>query len=151
MGVGLGGILGILGGGGSQTGDEGGIGNSKSYSTTQNTDKRQVLEGAGGVGISSDQSTVTFQQTDQGAIAGALDLAKSSSDTAYKGLTALLGLHKDIVSLEGQTATHIQDAYSGVTAAYQGATDSASGVRVIALSALVIGALVVTLIIWKAR
>lgn len=111
---------------------------STSTSVTNNTDKRQVLDAGGGgaVGISSDSSTITFNALDENAVNNAVDLAANSSDTAYKSLVELLGLSKDLVKLEGATATHIQDAY-------QGASDSAAGVRQISVVGLIVVGLVV--------
>jgi hypothetical protein len=122
--------------------DSGGSSSSSSSTstTTNSVDKRQVVDN-GAVGVSSDSSTVnvTYMQTDYGSIANALNLAKSSSDTVYKGLVEVLGLAKDSVSLSQKTLT---SAGQAVQSAYQNASDSQSGVRSIALAGLVVVAVV---------
>ena len=58
----------VYGGGGDSSSS------SSNQTTTNNVDRRQVVD-TGSVGISSDASTVNIQQLDQGAIAGAREIA----------------------------------------------------------------------------
>lgn len=115
--------------------------------STTNIDKRLVVDQ--GIGISSDNSTFTFNSLDENAVnnavalsAHAIDLSKSSSDTAYKSLGEIVGLSKDLVQLEGQTAVHISDAY-------QNAADSAAGVRQIGIIGIIVVGIVLALMAYK--
>lgn len=61
----------VCGGGGDSSSS------SNQSTTTTNVDRRQVVD-TGSVGISSDGSTINIQSLDQGAIAGARDIALAS-------------------------------------------------------------------------
>lgn len=94
---------------------------SNTSTTTNQVDKRQVVD-TNSVGVSSDSSTVNVTQVVPGAVDHAIDLSKSSSEQAYKGLVEILGLAKDVIGLQKETAAHVGEAY-------QSATDSATGVQ----------------------
>jgi len=66
----------------------GGGGSSSSSATTNNTDKRLVV--SGGVGVSADNSNVTVQALDGGAIKGALDFATSANSANSDNYDKLL-------------------------------------------------------------
>lgn len=73
---------------------KGGSSSSSSNATNStNIDRRQVVD-SGGVGVSSDSSTVTITNStlDGGVIKGALDYVKATDATQGSNFTALLGL-----------------------------------------------------------
>ena len=84
-----------------------GGGGSSSSNTTTNVDKRQVVD-AGGIGVSSDKSTVsvTNQSMDGGAVAGALDTVKATTkdvlEYAAKNDLAAGSSAAQVLNLAGQ-------------------------------------------------
>ena len=92
-----------------------------SSSNTYNTDKRLVVDS--GIGVSADDSTVTLNVMDGGAIEQAFGFGNSALDTVdlnnamtAEGFTQLIEAATDIFntgqSLIGQTQKSVADAYS---------------------------------------
>ncbi|MCK9991397.1 MAG: hypothetical protein RugAbin2_02411 [Rugosibacter sp.] len=103
------------------------MGGSKSSSSssnqTINTDKRLVVDG-GGVGVSSDSSTVNVTQTDLGAIGRAFDFATTSGANVVTTLDKVLGIADTV--LKGSLAS-VQSTNSVVSQAYETAKNTTSG------------------------
>lgn len=118
---------------------------SSSSSSTQNVDKRLVT-GDGSVGISSDTSTVSVNVLDGGAVAGAIDLARSADANAGKNLSTVLNfaglaLAKSAESI-GQSAATIKESSATVATAYDQAKGQGADARVLAYGAMAVVALV---------
>jgi hypothetical protein len=125
---------------------QGGGGSSSSSSstatTTTNVDKRQVVDG--GVGVSSDQSTVNVAtyNLDGGAIAAAMDLSKSGLDGIGKSFSEVLGFAGQVLSLTKQQQQLVTDAQSSVGDAYKTAQEISSGQRMLVAGGLIIAGVV---------
>jgi hypothetical protein len=67
--------------------------NTTTNTTTNVTDRRFVNDG-GGAGVSGDNNTTfnSVTQTDLGAVAGAMDLAKTSVQLSHDNMTSAVGL-----------------------------------------------------------
>jgi hypothetical protein len=107
---------------------------SSNSTTTQNTDRRQVVDN-GGVGISSDTSTVSVTLTDRDAVKQAIDLSKTSSELAYQNLSALLGFAKDGLALADKNAGAVADAFKT-------ASEISSGQKMLVTGGLLIAGIV---------
>lgn len=72
---------------------------SSTSATTNNVDRRTVNDG--GISVSGDGNAVTanLSYTDAGAVAGAFDFAKSSTETTYKSTADAVGLARDGLKL----------------------------------------------------
>lgn len=83
--------------------------------TTNNLDKRLVASQSA-IGLSSDNSTVSVQVLDGGAIAGAVNLAKQTDLTAGKNLASELGFASSTFSRAASSldaaGTRNADAYT---------------------------------------
>lgn len=117
----------ILGGGG------GGSSSSESSNQTTNTDSR-VVSGDNSNILNATGNTIsgsTINVTDQGAVAGAIDLAKTSVNSNVTVTQAALGTTKEVFAdaLEG-----VQDAYSTAKAGDQKIV-SIAGLAVIGIAA----------------
>ncbi|MGQ0750605.1 MAG: hypothetical protein ACT4PS_08730 [Betaproteobacteria bacterium] len=96
----------------------GGGSSSSTQTSTQNIDKRQVVDGAS-VGVSSDSSTVHVTSTDHASVNAAIDLAKVSTAAQGASLNAILGfaekaltLTEGNINLQTKSAEQIGAAYS---------------------------------------
>lgn len=96
---------------------------SSSSNQTVSTDKRLVVDG-GSVGVSSDSSTVTVNQTDLGAIGKAFDFASASGANVITTLDKVLGIADTV--LKG-SLTAVQGTNSVVSQAYETAKNTTSG------------------------
>lgn len=118
---------------------------SSSSSSTQNIDKRLVT-GEGSVGISADNSKVSVQVMDGGAIAGALDLARQTDANAGKNLEQLLGFGRDLFvgSLEAldKAQQSIKDSSAIVAKAYDQAKGHGDEARILSYGVMAVVALV---------
>lgn len=129
-----------MGGGGSS---------SSSSSATSNIDKRLVT-GQNSVGVSADNSTVTVQVLDGGAIAGALELARQTDANSGKNLGTVLGfasgLYESAMKALENSAAMVRDSSATNTAMVATAYDQAKGqgadARVLAYGAMAVVALV---------
>ena len=123
----------------------GGGGDSSSSSsqatTTTNVDKRLVVDN-GGVGVSSDSSTVTVNTLDNGAITQAIDLSKTSTKAAYSGLDSLLGFANSVLNLEANSQKLISQSAANIGDAYKTAQDMSSGNRMLVAGGLVLAGIV---------
>lgn len=123
----------------------GGGGDSSSSSsqatTTTNLDKRQVVDN-GGLGVSSDSSTVTVTMLDNGAINQAIDLSKTSTTAAYTGLDHLLGFANSVLTLESNSQKLISQSAANVGDAYKTAQDMSSGNRMLVAGGLILAGIV---------
>lgn len=112
---------------------------SSSSTTTQNVDRRLVVDG-GGVGFSSDGGTYTVNVLDQGAIAGALDLVKSSDQATQKTVNELLGFTKDIfvsgLTVLDKAGKQVEQQTELVSKAYDDARGEGTQKNLIAAAAL---------------
>ena len=145
--------------------------------TTNVTDRRMVNDG-GGAGVSGDNNAVwnnvstTNVSTDLGAIAGAMDLAKTGLDLTHQDMNAAVGLagqtfdkavksNEDMFKVNAgnmadgfkslldasktvmQTAQTVnENATKDVAAAYQGAQEMSSGSKFLVAGGLVIAGVV---------
>lgn len=102
----------------------GGGGSSSSSNTTNNADKR-ISAGAGGVGVSGDQSNVTI--TDSGIVTRALNSVDISnvlaSDNFGKLMDSATKMFNTSEGLIGQTQKSVADAYSAASTDKAGAID----------------------------
>lgn len=115
-------------------GDSSSSSSSSTSTTTQNTDRRQVVDN-GGVGISSDTSTVSVTLTDRDAVKQAIDLSKTSSELAYGNLSQLLGFAKQGLELANKNAGAVGDAFKT-------AAEISSGQKMLVTGGLLIAGLV---------
>ncbi|MQY50833.1 hypothetical protein [Rhodocyclus gracilis] len=128
-------------GGGYRCGGGGGSSSSSANTTTTNTtDKRLVVDT--GVGVSSDSSTVNVSVLDQGAINGAIDLAKTGTVSAYSGIDKLLGFAKDVLELDKQSQKLVAQSAENVGSAYKTAQDASSGQRFMVAGGMIIAGIV---------
>lgn len=84
---------------------------SSSYSTTVNTDKRQVVEE--GIGVSSDSSTVNVNTLDGGAIAGAFDFSKAIVSEYLAPSLDILKSQQEFVAGAGEQVAKAYDDAKG--------------------------------------
>ncbi|HEY6093825.1 MAG TPA: hypothetical protein VIU93_02620 [Gallionellaceae bacterium] len=96
----------------------GGSSASSSSSTTNNTDKRLIVSDSG-TGVTADHSSVTFNSTDGGAIAGMFDylkMASSAINTSYdklltttadanKGFAGMVSTQQNKGTIDNRTIT----------------------------------------------
>lgn len=115
-------------------GDSSSSSSSSNSTTTQNTDRRQVVDN-GGIGISSDTSTVSVTLTDRDAVKQAIDLSKTSSELSYKNLSALLGFASQGLELANKNAGAVGDAFKT-------ASEISSGQKMLVTGGLLIAGLV---------
>ena len=105
----------------------GGGSSSASMSTTNNLDKRLVV-GDSALGITSDNSTLTLNMLDAGAIKGALDTVNMSNSIAGDGYARLISAAENMFNtsqgLIGQTQKSVADAYSIATTDKAGTIDN---------------------------
>lgn len=103
----------------------GGDSSSSSSNTTQTTniDKRQVVD-AGGIGVSSDSSTVTVNALDGDIVKAALDTVKAADATAGEGFSKLLDLAGKVFDTGANIVTKGQEM---TNAAYQQAATEKAG------------------------
>ena len=96
-------------------------------STTNNLDKRLVV-GDSGLGITSDNSTLSLNMLDAGAIKGALDTVNMSNSIAGDGYARLISAAENMFNtsqgLIGQTQKSVADAYSIATTDKAGTIDN---------------------------
>lgn len=108
---------------------KGGSPTSSNATTTQNTDKRLVVND--GVGISSDTSTVNVTSTtnalDADIVTAALDTVKSSDATNGEGFTKLLELADGLFSGAGDVIAKTQDTTLGQIAALNTTANDSKG------------------------
>jgi len=89
---------------------------STSQSSTNNVDKRQVVDG-GSVGVSADKSTITVNSTstDQGSVKAAFDFAKFADATNGDGFSKLLDTANNMftssLTAVSQSNQTLSDAY----------------------------------------
>lgn len=89
---------------------------STSQSSTQNVDKRQVVDG-GSVGVTADNSKITLNSssTDQGSVKAAFDFAKFADATNGDGFSKLLDTANNIftssLTAVSQSNQTLSDAY----------------------------------------
>lgn len=93
-------------------------------STTQQTaiDKRQTV-GEGAVGVSSDSSTVTVNQLDQGAIKSAFDYASGADARMGASYAALLKAAGGVAAAGSAQAGKVADALGKLGSSQSGASD----------------------------
>jgi molybdenum cofactor biosynthesis enzyme len=86
---------------------------SETTTNTTNVDRRVVADGGSVVLSTSGREEITLNQLDQGAVANALDFARSTMDLNTKTLADLVGLSRNVVSssIDAQIAT--QEAARG--------------------------------------
>jgi molybdenum cofactor biosynthesis enzyme len=86
---------------------------SETTTNTTNVDRRVVADGGSVVLSTSGREEITLNQLDQGAVANALDFARSTMDLNTKTLADLVGLSRNVVSssIDAQVAT--QEAARG--------------------------------------
>jgi hypothetical protein len=105
----------------------GGGSSSASMATTNNLDKRLVV-GDSALGITSDNSTLTLNMLDAGAIKGALDTVNMSNSIAGDGYARLISATENMFNtsqgLIGQTQKSVADAYSIATTDKAGTIDN---------------------------
>lgn len=105
---------------------------SSTSTTTTNTDKRQVVDG-GAVGISSDQSTVTFNQqtTDQGSVNAGRDVALAGIATNATNVDHLLAAAEKLFTQQqnalDMNANLTKSLAATAQAAYADASSNAQG------------------------
>lgn len=129
-------------GGGTLCGGGGDSSSSSSQATTTtNLDKRQVVDN-GGLGVSSDSSTVTVNTLDNGAINQAIDLSKTGTTQAYTGLDHLLGFASEVLKLENNSQQLISQSAANVGDAYKTAQDMTSGNRMLVAGGLILAGIV---------
>lgn len=107
----------VCGGGGSSS--------SSTSSTTTNIDKRLALDT--GVGISSDQSTVTVNTLDAGIVTKALDTVGVADASNAQGFTSLLNLADKLFTGAGQALQTTQAATLAQVGALSTAQNDAKG------------------------
>ncbi len=132
-------------------GGGGGSSSSSSQSTNQ-VDRRQVVDN-GSVGVSSDTSTVNVSILDQGAIAGARDIAANalalvaaSDQQTGQNLSTVLGFARDVfttgIGVLDKAGKQI-DAQTGLIAkAYDNAQGEGTQKNLVAAAALATVAIV---------
>lgn len=83
---------------------------SSNSTTTTNVDKRQVVD-AGGIGVSSDQSTVTVTNNalDAGIVNTALDVVKTNDATNGASFSQLLSMADKLFSTSANIIGKAQD------------------------------------------
>jgi hypothetical protein len=110
----------IYGGGGSSS-------SSSNQTQTTNTDKRMVL--SGGVGVSSDQSTVNVTNTslDPQIVQSTLDAIKANDATNGQGFSQLLTLADTLFQGAGQVIQKTQDSTMGQISALNTAAATTKG------------------------
>lgn len=111
-------------GGGYVCGGGGGSSSSTS-STTTNIDKRLALES--GVGISSDQSTVTVNTLDAGIVDKALQTVQLADATSGQGFSQLLALTDKLFTGAGQALQTTQATTLAQVGALNQAQNDARG------------------------
>jgi hypothetical protein len=128
----------ICGGGGSES-------SSSNATTTSNIDRRQVVD-SNGVGVSSDSSTITINNTtaDPQVIHDTLDTIKNNDAVNGAGFTQLLGLTDKLLTGAGQIITNTQDATMKQIDAVNSAANDAKG-AIDQKTLIIIGAGVVAL------
>lgn len=105
-----------MGGGGSSS-------SSSTQTSTQNTDKRQVVDNQS-VGVSSDSSTVNVTMTDQGALDKAMTMLGIGSEGILTSFDKVIGLADTL--LKGSLTT-VKDSNAVVSQAYETAQSTANG------------------------
>lgn len=106
--------------------------------TTNVTDRRMVNDG-GGAGVSGDNNTTfnSVTQTDLGAIAGAMDLAKTGIQATHDSMTSAIGLadqtfNKSVdanSAMFGINASNMMDGFSKLLAASDSVIQTAKDVN----------------------
>ena len=112
---------------GGDGGDSSSSNTNTTQTTTTNVDKRQVLNG--GVGVTSDQSTVTVTNNtlDAGIATAAIDAVKSADVVNGDGFDKLLGLADKLFTGAGQILTKTQDTALGQIASLNTAANDSKG------------------------
>lgn len=131
----------------------GGSSSSSQASSTTNVDKRQVVDN-GGVGVSSDSSTVnvTNTSTDNGAIQSAMNLVNNAGGAALSAYQSLLNATITLNAQHDATLAANTKTAADVTAASTPAaitTNTTNGTTTVSKNALYIGAAVVAYIALK--
>lgn len=106
-------------------GGGGGSSSSSSSSTTTSIDKRMVVDQ--GIGITSDQSTVTVQALDGQIVSKALDTVAAADATAGEGFERLLGLAENLFSAGGKLVEKTSDTAMAAVGAVSTAQNDAKG------------------------
>lgn len=128
------------GGGGSSSSNE-------TTTSTQNVDKRQVVD-TGSIGVTSDSSTVHVNASylDDGAVNKAIDLATTSTQSAGANVGEVLGFAKDVLKVAGENLKGTQQAFSvateKVSGAYETVSELSSGQRFLVAGGLALAAIV---------
>jgi hypothetical protein len=130
--------------------------------TTQVADNRAVVDN-GGVNVGQG-ATANITQSDSGAINAALAIALDAGETnrnavvgqtllatrAIEGGGTAIGKAFDFSAAAGASALGAQkDALTVVKQAYEGATDAASGNRILAFTGITVAALLALRMVWK--
>lgn len=122
---------------------KGGGSSSSSATTSTSIDKRMVVDG--GVGVTSDQSTVNLQLLDAGAVTGALKFAEQTGADASKNVQSVLGvgleLFKNSFGLLDKAQANVNQAGQLVATAYDDA--KGQGTEKTLLTAAVVGVVAV--------
>jgi hypothetical protein len=126
-------MSGLFGGGGGSS-------SSSSSQTTNNTDAR-VVGGNGSTNLSLVGNTgpVAISTTDQGAVAGAMDLARTSLVTSQTVATAAMGTSEKT----------FKGALDSVTDAYE--TAKAGDQKIVAIAGMAVVGLAAAAIVFKSK
>lgn len=128
-------------------GGGGGGSSNETTTSTQNVDKRQVVD-TGSIGVTSDSSQVTVNASylDEGAVNKAIDLATTSTATAGANVGEVLGFAKDVLKVAGENLKGTERAFNTATAqvagAYETVQELSSGQRFLVAGGLLIAGIV---------
>ena len=127
------------GGGGSSSSS------TSNATTTNNTDKRLVVDG-GSYGVSADNSSVSIQTSDMGAIQGAGQIALASLNTNSNNFDHLLSTADHLLTQQQkgiESASSLTKSLAGTAQqAYSDAANQASGNKQLILAAMAVVAVV---------
>lgn len=134
-----------------QGGGEGGGGSSSSSSqTTQNIDRRQVVDG-NSIGVAADSGTLNVQVLDTGAVNSAIELVKHSDQITGESVSEVLGFAKDIfnsgLTVLDKAGQQVSAQTQLVSQAYDNAKGEGTQKNLIAAAALATVA-VVAIKVW---
>lgn len=107
-------------------GGGGGGSSSSSTTTTTNIDRRQVVDN-GGIGLSSDSSTINVEALDGNIVNAALDVVKSADATAGEGFMRLLDLSEKLFQAGGQILDKTSETSMQAVQAVNSARNDADG------------------------
>lgn len=123
----------------------GGSSSSSTSQTTQNIDRRQVVDG-NSIGVAADSGTLNVSVLDTGAVQSAIDLVKNSDQLTGKSVSDVLDFAKDVftqgLTVLDKAGAQVQAQTALVSKAYDNAQGEGAQKNYVAAAALATVAIV---------